>query len=483
MKFKNIWITTVCFTLLVSISNIVAQTNFVPKQGGICFRTDDNQPIEKYLQYGDLFTSYNQKFTLAINFGRSSITTPYIAGLKTLQQNGHEIMDHTPMHRTHNFYALFPDDYIDHPGVSRISGTKIELEHKQVNISDSKRNGYVDINGNILTSSSGDFGSFDLADIYLYFPDLDILVTIEDWIDSYTVEVRDVWRNSTDLGSYNNIQYYNFDYDNVHLTKDGIKALAEESIRRAEYYELTRPYTWIQPGGYFPHVERNELKEAISELGYKSAGIFPNPSLKVFNEHNSNNDKQFGMNFGDFRDDVWTLQKNKEYIANRIAKHHVIMGHSHFANGGLLGGWNGFMERTEGLIQWCIEKNIPIRTYEEWADMLYTQTPNPQQNVFPKLNVDLDGNGIPDGYDDIDLLNLDKVDGAPNQSDFSIKINSTGEMFSISDLGGVEKGENEFSIWTKGSPGNFIEVSFKAHGNSLNVFKFLQKILNGLNIH
>ncbi|MCB0744061.1 MAG: BACON domain-containing protein, partial [Ignavibacteriae bacterium] len=311
---------------------------------------------------------------------------------------------------------------------------------------------------------------------YLYFPSIDQLVFIHEttgWIDNNNVRVSDKWWNDIDLGAHNNIKYYNFDYNNVHLTTDGIKALVKESIRRAEYYGLQRPYSWVQPGGYHPQIERNELMLAISgELGFKAAGIFPNPSLKVFNEYNPDNDKQYGMNFGDFRDDIWNTQQCKTLIADRIAKHHVVIGESHFTWGyeGLLGGWTGFMQRTEELIQWCIANDIPIKTYSEWSDILYRQTPNPNENIFPLLNVDLDQNNIPDGYNTL-AGTLDKNDGALQTSDYSVSKNQQGEICKIVELGGIEKGLNDFEIWTKGASGNFIEVIFKVGSSNL-VYKF-----------
>ncbi len=228
---------------------------------------------------------------------------------------------------------------LTHPGVSRIFGANIELKHVDVDIDYankySKRSGYVNINGNVINSSNGTFANFAKKDCYLYFPSINALVFIDDatgWINENNVKVKDFWRKSIDLGIHQNIKFYNFDFDNIHLTTDAFRALAEESLRLAEFYQLQRPYSWIQPGGYFPQVARNEIKEALgSELGFKAGGVFPDPSLKVFNEYNPKNDNRFGMNFGDFREDIWTLEQCKEFIANRVAKHSVVIGHSHFS--------------------------------------------------------------------------------------------------------------------------------------------------------
>ena len=82
------------------------------KQGGICFRTDDDQDIYKYLDYATLFNKYDQKFSFAINLSTVVITPDYIAGLKQLQADGHEMMDHTPYHRTNYFRTPLSTDML-----------------------------------------------------------------------------------------------------------------------------------------------------------------------------------------------------------------------------------------------------------------------------------------------------------------------------------------------------------------------------------
>ena len=332
------------------------------------------------------------------------------------------------------------------------------------------------INGNIVTVTNGIFSTFSKTDCYLYFPTINQLVYINDnsggWIDNNKVSIQDPWTNSINLGTHQNIKFYNFDYNNVHITVDAIKALVQESLRLANHYNLAGLNTWIQPGGYFPQVWANEIKQAAGDgFGFKSAGVYNDAAIKVFNEYNPKNDRQFGMQWGDFRLDNQTLEECKRAIANTIAKHGVAIGSSHFKRSGDLGGWNGFLNINEQLITWCVANNIPIRTYSEWADILYQQTPDPYENIFPPLNVDLDGNNLPDGYNSSGEGTLRKTDGVPSVNDYSYSINKVGQICSITNLGGIEKGRNEFEIWTKGAPGNFIEVTFKVGSQNL-VYKF-----------
>ena len=299
------------------------------------------------------------------------------------------------------------------------------------------------------------------------------MVLINNFVDENTVEVTDFWSNAVNLGSYQNIQFYNFDVYNIHLTSEALKVLGNESLRLADYYNLKRPYTLIQPGisfpNLFPYIYSDEVKQMYGDiLGYKSAGVYGNTSKKVFNEYNPNHDRQFGMNWGEFNQDNETAAQWESAIADVIAKHGIAIGESHFTSTTTSAKWQAYLDRTEQLIKWCAANNIPIKTYSEWADVLYNQTPDPNENVFPPLNVDLDGNNIPDGYNQPKgtLIKTDGVGG-----DYCLSIKATGEICSIRNLGGIEKGMNDFEIWTKGASGDFIEVTFTA-GTQNTTFKF-----------
>ncbi|MCB9247693.1 MAG: hypothetical protein H6613_03740 [Ignavibacteriales bacterium] len=133
-----------------------------------------------------------------------------------------------------------------------------------------------------------------------------------------------------------------------------------------------------------------------------------------------------------------------------------------------------YLQKVEEILAWCNTNNIEVKTYNEWANILYNQTPDPYENVFPPLNVNLDTyapapyntGGIPDGYEQRygnDQGNGRPITGAPSPEITVIiktMINGGLRIFMLQNLGGVEKGENEFEIWTKGGQDDRIEVIF-----------------------
>ncbi len=451
--------------------NILTYPQSISKRGGICFRVDDNHTLEKFNQYADKFNKYNKEFCFALNLERKEFNSDdYITGIRQLQADGHELLDHTPEHRTSYFNTKFePSSYISLSGVDHVNNNKICLEYSnEIKIAKAKRTGYVDIDGNNIISNTNDFDNFRSSERYIYFPDLPSpkLVIKKEIVNSGLLKITDPWQDSINLGKHNYVKYYTFTSSNIHLTIDALNILANETRKLVDSFNLERPITWIQPGVSthytFPYVYRNEIKQSFGQnFNYVAAAVYPYRSektYKVFNEYDPQEDKRYGIQWGDFNIDTKPLKENLTIIADAIAKHHVLVGHSHFNN--LLGGWDAYLGRVDSLLAWCSLNNIPVRTYQVWSDFLYNKIPNPQENVFPVLNIDLDKNGTPDGYKTKEGV-WNSNDGVDNSKNYCYSINSKGTIFKVENLGGIEKGENNFQIWTKGENGDSIEVIFK----------------------
>jgi hypothetical protein len=474
----------IIFALTVNELHMQNENNSIAseKRGGICFRVDDNRSIYNYLEFGDVFDRYDCDFTFALNLGQN-LNQTYVNGVKTLQASGHELMDHTPNHKTNHFVTLFnPDDYIGLEGVEKVYDNTVCLKFRSINLSKCCFSGEGIVqNKHIISKQNGAFKDIKSDEVYVYLQNADTLVWIIEVKNSESnnpdsLRFKDLWHIPFDLGTIPNEHYFVFNQANVHLTTEGYKLLANETLKLADHYELERPRTWIQPGGSsHPMADRYDMRMSIGamdSLSYISAAVYPGKSLKVYNEYNPDKDKNFGMQWCDFRDDTWPINSIKKEIADKIAKHRVLMGHSHFS--GLLGGWDGYIDRVDEILHWCSNNNIPVKTYSDWAQILYFTDPDPFVNIVPPLNVDLDDNNVPDGYlhDPATISGvLEKTDGVPNALDYNYKIQCEGIICKIEGLGGVEKGSNKFEIWTKGSQGDSILVEFQ-YSNFIRPFKF-----------
>ena len=487
---KNIFIAIIIFTVLSSLT--YSQT-VVPKQVGIGFRWDDNSSIEKYSSYFAIFNKYGFKAGLGLNFGNEPMgpaPNAYVDSLRKFQQQGHELMDHTPNHRTNFFRTTFNVfDYDGLPGVDHRVGNKICVEFATPVLSNAISSGTCNINANQIVGSVGAFnpGNTDPnTGYYLYFPSqpnnppnspnlvlMDLVITQS---GSSTVRVTDVWNDPVNFGTHTNVVYYLYSAAGVRLTIDGLRVLANETLKLADSYNLQRPTTWIQPGMaflentvtqqniIFPTLNRANLKAALAPLGYTAGATYSNSfqqeAVLTFNEYDPNQDAQFGMQWNRMPDEGSNLNELKFQIAHFVAINKVALGGGH---GSPPAGWIPYLEKIDSLLAWCQSQNIPVNTYKYWANLLYnnvynnTVLPDPYQNIFPKISQDFDGNNYPDGYDlngqySTAFSTWITNDGPPGSNGFSFSSQngSLEVMVDNTKLGSIEKGENYFEIWIKG---------------------------------
>ncbi|MBK7107168.1 MAG: hypothetical protein IPH62_17990 [Ignavibacteriae bacterium] len=502
-----------------SISNI---NSFVPKEAGVAFRIDDNYAHEYYTQMAEIFDDYNETygrsyhFSFALNFAASynynSTAIPfsspsYISAIKTIQDAGHEIMDHTPNHRTNYFITEFPaSEYLEIDLLTPIAGVdhiieqangkrKICLEFNSVDISELTPIGTCNVLNDTIY---GNFTAIDYdTEIYVYLEGYGLYFIYNFFKSKTKAQILDFWENPVSLPQANNVNFYKFDRKNK-LSIDAIRVLANETLKLAELFDIDRPTTWIQPGGRHPVISTLELSTALKPLGYKAGASFGDSpkSFKIFNEYDPNEYLEFGMQWEDFNEDktTQTLETIKTTISDGIAKNKVMIGHNHFYD---LKGNNGYVlpteyfQRVEEILAWCHQNNIEINTYAEWADILYEKTSDPYDNVFPPLNVNLDTytntlnpDGIPDGYEPrttwikdgniIDDKGVWEIDAtAPEGYCYTKYYDNWARIFLVQNLGGVEKGENEFEIWTKGGQSDGIKIVFSFPNTSYQNEEFI----------
>jgi hypothetical protein len=476
------------FIVILIIHSDASSQSINSKVGGICFRVDDNQTIPQWEDYAKVFSLYGYNFTFAMNPAIFENPSNYSNLIDKLQQAGHEFLDHTPNHDIRYFTTDRPDYYKQKKGVHHIIGDKIDLAYDSIDTTGyMEGDGIVEIRNNMIISKvAGGFKNTVIGNsIYagVWLPALQKFFSISqvlnfDASDVDTLIVKEFWGEDVSINNASNTPLKFIGADKVRMNTDGLSLLAERTLEISQKLGIKRPYTWIQPGGEYPMISAHEAKIAFGDkFKYRSAAVYPNPSDKVYGEENSNDERRYAMQWGDFLEDATDFHSLRSVIADKIAKHYVLIGHSHFLN--LMGGWNGYLNRMDSLLSWCRANHdlIQIKTYDEWATQLYETPQNPYANIIPPLNIDLDHNSIPDGYfgkAGYTDGTLDLNDGMPASGGASYTLKKTGNIFTISRLAGLEKGENDLFIWSKGAVGDSIGVTFYFPGTAYQpvVFKF-----------
>ncbi len=439
------------------------------KRGGICFRVDDNKPIRQWIEFAEVFNRYGLKFCAALCPGRMAGDETYTRLVRTLQDQGHEIMDHTPLHSVDKLplpHGADADAWRRMPGVDHVDETHVYLTYAEIDTA-SLPEGRADISGNLMTSRTpqGLYDTNQTRFFAVYLPHTGSAFRfrqIEHSGDG-VLALRSFWdEDNVHPGEHQDIVYHPLGKADVRMTLAARRLLAESSLNLFDDLGLGRPFTWIQPGsGGCSDFWREDVKESFGDLyGYVAAATYPDRSLKCYNEDDPNGDKRFGMQWGDFNDEAQDLDWNLKRIADGIAKHHVLIGHSHFWEHAMPDGWDGYLKRVDRILSWCKDNRVPVRTYSEWAEVLYHMSPDPEVNVFPELGVDLDADGTPDGYDALSA-ELVRSGGGPDGVGVFLAVQNTGTICKVDKLGGLEKGANTFSVRTCGQPGGTIEATFR----------------------
>lgn len=478
--------------LQLGIVEVHAQVNG-SKVGGVAFRVDDIHPVSNWFGYAKVFDKYGYHFTFAQNLELVDDNDFYYQMINDLQATGHEMADHTPNHTMLYFSVLDTLPYSGLPGVDHISSQNVFLKYNNVIDTslyhDQANPGgcIIDIRGGMAYSEApGAFKDLINQGGYLwgvYIPGTGQLFSIVDLTNVWAADSNDIdtlklysfWGEPVAVKDTNGVWCHFIGQYNMSMSDDALNLLAERTLDLCAAHGIGRPYTFIQPGGLWPTTNSDQVKRTLGGIGYTEAASDPAVALKCYDEYDPDQVKRFGMEWGDFLEDRQDLQTIESFIADKVAKHYFVVGHSHFTD--LLGGWSGYLARMDSLLAWCQvnSQHIQVKTYSEMAHLLYDIPQDPYVNIIPSLSVDLDKNGVPDGY-----LNspgssdgtIDKTDGVAADGYYSYVINRIGNICYIQGLAGLEKGSNDFNIWTKGAPGDTISVTFSMPGYSNQVYVF-----------
>ncbi len=439
------------------------------KRGGICFRVDDNKPIQQWIEFAEIFDRHGFKFCAALCPGRMAGDEDYTRLVRSLQDRGHEIMDHTPLHSVDKLplpHGANADTWDTKPGVDHVDETRVYLTYDAIDTT-SLAEYRADISGNLMKSrTTGVLNDTNQTRfIAVYVPHTGSVFRFRQVERSGDVALalRSFWdEDNVDLGEHRDVVFHKLSKADVRMTLAARRLLAESSLNLFREIGLERPVTWIQPGsGGCSDFWREDVKTCFGDrYGYVAAATYPDRSSKCFNEDDPDGDKCYGMQWGDFNDEARDLDWNLKRIADGVAGHRVLIGHSHFWEHVMPDGWDGYLERVDRILSWCNHNGVPVRTYSEWAEALYRTKPDPSVNGFPDLNVDLDADGVPDGFD---VLSSELVHGRGKAGviDPFLSVKNAGTICKVDRLGGLEKGANTFSVRTRGHPVGAIEATFR----------------------
>lgn len=459
--------TTLIFIVFFALNPARSQSTY-NKVGGIAFRIDDHQTAAKWRDFNRVFKKYGYHYSLGIDIQRVTFDTASVNALREVEEDGNELMDHTPYGTTCYLWVYNLADtmgFVNHSGIDHINKNRICLRVDSVITTSVIGEGLVDLIGNKLISRNvGEFKNMYSPAYYsnIYLPSKNLLcawynLENKNALDPDTLSLRSYWQetfvNDTAMG----IPHHRLSGYDIKMTNAAQNLLIERSLYLYDLLGFPRPYTWVQPGGAFTQFTASEVKAKMGkDYGYTAAATYVAPSFKMYNEVDSLKIKRFALQNPDFTDESSNLQGLINTIAENSARHLQSFSLGHFVN--LNGGWEGYLSRIDSLLAWCRDNEIPVRTIDEWASIMFDSIPNPYANVIPELYRDLNNNGTPDGMV-APFGSFETTDGVSRSKNRSISRTGSGSYFSVNIMGGVEKGWNRISAYTKGMAGDSIRIT------------------------
>ncbi len=426
----------------------VSSDQVVPKEGGLCFRFDDNQTVKKWTDMAEVFRPFGYKFSMSIN-SHQAYTPEFLSMLQDLEKEGHEIMDHTA---NHSVFTLNIDPEIARQ-VSTYDHMNGDKAYFRGIVDESKLSPpfVASFKEKLMSNLSPEALKLLKTHPYVYIPNSKSVYFARQNGDE--IGLRSFWHeDNVNLPEQNEVTIQLLPTHGGFKAPDDLLCLqVETSLANFKRAGLKPPVTWIQPGGSGPTLTAENLRFVCKRFNYTGAATYANSARKTFNESDPDL-KRFAMMWGDFSLEKSDISKLKHNIATALARHQVLVGHSHMDFRHLAGGWQEYLERHKNLLQWCKEKNVPVHTQREWTEILYRSKTDPAFNIMPPLTVDRDEDGIPDGYELASTTSLQHN---------ALVATGDGVAFKFQKLTGMEIGQNHFSYTCEGAPGTEVTVKIQ----------------------
>jgi len=409
----------------------------------VAFRYDDNQNPENWISLREVFQKHNARFSIAVNLQNMlSQGSEYHRVVCLLEEEGFEIMDHTPNHHTLLFRSSdkelirrhAKDPFVDHTTENTLYFKFIpRMETPLRTWKVSLTNG-CEITCDAPPVKPRPFHLVKIKDRYCFMipekkPGKLKLVSV--WGEKNV--------NLPDAQDMELPEYQNFGIP----CPGSVEFLTEQTQKAAAKIGLKKtPKVWIQPGGTQILFAADELAPILRKRNYVSASTYWNSAQKgLMDPHFGRN--AYAMLWGPFTLEKGSLEPAKRQIADAIACHRAAIGISH-----ILPACKGrsamekYVRLHDELLGWLEENNIKVLTQGELTKFLETAKMPPEGNIMPPLYRDINGDGIPDGY---------AVAGGAEARSGEIFFRTVRSSLQIGALCALPHGAAEFSLEAKGN--------------------------------
>ena len=447
----------IVMSLLAGAFLCQAESGSAPR-AGVAFRFDDTKPLAHWSGMAELFERHGCKLSYAINSQLLTKDEKAKAVLRAVSAKGHTLMDHLPCHGTFQIVARDQQEFEKYsklPFADHADPKARRVFFKyEINKNDP---GNLKFQGEIKNGELVEFPKNMAKQLgftrKIYIPSANKVYGIE--IHNGKKILRSFWREKITIPDFRGEMVVLAQNSAVQPPDDVLRFQAETTVKNFQAMNLPLPKIWIQPGGWECCVTPQKIRNIYGkEFSYTAADCVPENNL---GRNNSFGDPapeigRFTMR-PDFTgmDNGQDVQAMKVKIAQSIAKNKVKIFISHMWMHRVKGGWNAYLNGYDELLQWLKKHNIPVKTQDEWAEILYSGNSGLQGNILPSFKNDLDGDGEPDGYE------LQKGATADLQTGI-VKIPAGGKL-NISDVAGLTRGTARFSLAAKGQKGTVVVVS------------------------
>ena len=429
-----------------------------PKKAGVAFRFDDNKPAALWKNLAALFDRYDYKLSYAVTSQKLRANTPEVEALREISARGHRVIDHVPSHAIYQIQArnqkefdefskLPFTDHADPKTKTVFFKCEVDLKHPRT----LKFQG--EIKNGELTGFPADMAKHLGFSRKIYIPATGKMYGIR--MQQGKRMICSFWRENIKVPDYKGEIVIPTGIT-IQPSDELLRFQAQVTRNNFKAFGLPLPKVWAQPGGWENYVSLPKIRKIYGkEFGYNSADSIPGHS-KARDNSFGDPDPEWGryQMCVDFTglDNGQDIRAMKAKIAEAVAKNRVKIFISHIWIHRVKGGWDAYAKGYEELFAWLKKHQIPVKTQEEWAEVLYSGKSGLAGNIMPSLKTDIDEDGKPDGYDFKAGLKCDLKTG--------VVTIPPGKKLHISDLAGLQKGPAEFSLAVKGKKGTEVVLNF-----------------------